>query len=104
MQIVWEIKFMDLDLESEVNWVSQRIRLDQLVFLKLRLDLTALKLLALVPMEIVVQHYLVSPLKYSLSFSPLYKSGNRFLDHEFERSRSSHWHINFTGELVQVYR
>lgn len=37
-------------------------------------------------------------------FSPWYKSGNRFLDHEFERSRSSHWHINFTGELVQVYR
>ena len=37
-------------------------------------------------------------------FSPWYKSGNRFLDHEFEQSRSSHWHINFTGELVQVYR
>lgn len=78
MQIVWEIKFMDLDLESEVNWVSQRIRLDQLVFLKLRLDLTALKLLALVPMEIVVQHYLVSPLKYSLSFPPGTKVGIAF--------------------------
>lgn len=66
MQIVWKIKFMDLDLESEVNWVSQRIGSDLLVFRKLLMDLKMLKLLAFMQMEIVVQHYLVSPLKFSL--------------------------------------
>lgn len=42
MQVVFQVKFMDLALESVVNWVCQKIKSNLLIFLKLLVDLKML--------------------------------------------------------------
>lgn len=60
LQIVLEIKFMDLALGSVVNWVST-IGSNLLMFLKLLVVLKVLESLKLLQMEIIVLQYLVKP-------------------------------------------